>query len=97
MVVGLGYIVGVINYFDVKKYQYWINEDVDVVFIEDWWEGVMEYFGLWWDDWDIWLLEKLGDKVLVCVLGDGDFDVIEDVLGWFVKVCSQECWLIVES
>lgn len=64
MMVGFGYIVGVINYFDVNKYQYWINDEL-LDMVDDWIVGVVEYFGFWWFDWCEWFYECLGEDVLV--------------------------------
>lgn len=87
MVAGSGHIAGVINHPAAGKYQYWTNPDLPDT-VEQWWEGATERPGSWWDEWELWLRAKSGDKVAARVPGEGQLDILEDAPGSFVRVMS---------
>lgn len=87
IVAGSGHIAGVINHPAAGKYQYWTNPKLPET-VEEWWEDAAEHPGSWWDEWELWLRAKSGDKVPARVPGDGGLEVLEDAPGSFVKVRS---------
>lgn len=87
IVAGSGHIAGVINHPDANKYQYWTNPELPDS-VDEWFEGAEEHPGSWWDEWELWLRAKSGDKVPARVPGDGGLEVIEDAPGSFVLVRS---------
>ena len=48
---GSGHIAGVVNPPASGKYQFWTNDDIRDVTLEDWLKGAQEHKGSWWPDW----------------------------------------------
>jgi len=84
---GSGHIAGVVNPPAAKKYQHWINEDGPLE-LQNWLDGADEHPGSWWEDWDRWLSKHSGKQIAARTPGDGEFDVLDDAPGTYVRVKS---------
>ena len=88
VVSGSGHIAGVINPPEMKKYQYWTNDEAAET-LEDWMKGARENPGSWWPDWFAWISQRSGGKVPARVPGEGGLAAIGDAPGDYVKARSE--------
>jgi polyhydroxyalkanoate synthase len=58
---GSGHIAGVINPTNGGKYPHWTNDTLADT-PEEWFEGVEEQSGSWWQDWHKWLKPQSGKR-----------------------------------
>jgi len=84
---GSGHIAGVINPARKPKYQYWLNDKLDVAF-DDWLAGASEHPGTWWLDWIKWIETQAPEKVPAREPGDGKLTPLCDAPGEYVLVKS---------
>jgi polyhydroxyalkanoate synthase len=84
IVAGSGHIAGVINPPEMKKYQYWTN-DQKVPSLDAWWEGATETPGSWWPDWLAWLTPLSGDRVPARKPGEAALKPLGDAPGTYVR------------
>jgi polyhydroxyalkanoate synthase len=83
---GSGHIAGVVNPPASGKYQYWTNDRIKDVKLEDWLKGAQEHKGSWWPDWREWLESIDGEKVPARAVGSDALPPIEDAPGSYVRV-----------
>jgi len=83
---GSGHIAGVVNPPASGKYQYWTNDRIKDVKLEDWLKGAQEHKGSWWPDWREWLESIDGEKVPARAVGNDALPPIEDAPGSYVRV-----------
>ncbi len=84
---GSGHIAGVINPARKPKYQYWLNDNLDVTF-DDWVAGASEHPGTWWLDWIKWIGTQAPEKVKAREPGDRELTPLCDAPGEYVLVKS---------
>ncbi|MDF2234912.1 class I poly(R)-hydroxyalkanoic acid synthase [Albimonas sp. CAU 1670] len=84
VVAGSGHIAGVVNPPEMKKYQHWVDGDMNAEQVEDYLATAEERPGSWWPDWAAWLAKRSGRMVEArqpgAVLG-----TIEPAPGSYVK------------
>ena len=83
---GSGHIAGVVNPPASNKYQYWTNDAVGDIPLDDWIKGATEHKGSWWPDWRVWLGEIDGEEISARPVGSEAFPPIEDAPGSYVRV-----------
>jgi polyhydroxyalkanoate synthase len=83
---GSGHIAGVVNPPSSGKYQYWTNDRIKDVKLEDWLKGAQEHKGSWWPDWRQWLESVDAEKVPARAVGNDAMPPIEDAPGSYVRV-----------
>jgi polyhydroxyalkanoate synthase len=83
---GSGHIAGVVNPPSSGKYQYWTNDRIKDVKLEDWLKGAQEHKGSWWPDWREWLESIDAEKVPARAVGSDAMPPIEDAPGSYVRV-----------
>jgi polyhydroxyalkanoate synthase subunit PhaC len=83
---GSGHIAGVVNPPSSGKYQYWTNDRIKDVKLEDWLKGAKEHKGSWWPDWRQWLESIDAEKVPARAVGSDAMPPIEDAPGSYVRV-----------
>jgi polyhydroxyalkanoate synthase len=85
---GSGHIAGVVNPPSSGKYQYWTNDRIKDVKLEDWLKGAQEHKGSWWPDWREWLEGIDAERVPARAVGSEATPPIEDAPGSYVRVRS---------
>jgi polyhydroxyalkanoate synthase subunit PhaC len=81
-----GHVAGVVNPPALKKYHYWINNDLDDrQHAEEWLEAAQQHEGSWWSDWAHWLEQSAGTKIAARKAGTKDFPVICPAPGTYVR------------
>src|SRR5689334_6737403 len=85
---GSGHIAGVVNPPSGGKYQYWTNDTIKDISLQDWIKGAQEHKGSWWPDWRQWLGEIDGEEVPARTVGSGALPPLEDAPGSYVRVRS---------
>jgi polyhydroxyalkanoate synthase subunit PhaC len=83
---GSGHIAGVVNPPASNKYQYWINDNIRDVSLQDWMKAAQEHKGSWWPDWRQWLAGIDPEEVTPRNVGSEVLPVIEDAPGSYVRV-----------
>ena len=63
VVAGSGHIAGVVNPPAMKKYQHWVEGDMDAEDVAGYLATAEERPGSWWPDWAAWLAKKSGRMV----------------------------------
>ena len=63
VVAGSGHIAGVVNPPEMKKYQHWVEGDMDAEDVAGYLATAEERPGSWWPDWAAWLAKKSGRMV----------------------------------
>lgn len=80
---GSGHIAGVVNHPDARKYQHWLNPNVDGnETADDWLADASEHEGSWWPAWFKWLKKRSGKKIPARALPKKDFG---DAPGAYVR------------
>jgi polyhydroxyalkanoate synthase subunit PhaC len=85
---GSGHIAGVINPPSLGKYQFWTNDKIRDVTLEDWLKGAQEHKGSWWPDWREWLGKIDAEEVPARAVGTEALPPIEDAPGSYVRVSA---------
>jgi polyhydroxyalkanoate synthase subunit PhaC len=85
---GSGHIAGVVNPPSLGKYQYWTNDAVGDMSLNDWIKGAQEHKGSWWPNWREWLSSIDADEVPARAPGSDALPPIEDAPGSYVRVRS---------
>ena len=83
---GSGHIAGVVNPPDAGKYQYWTNDNIKDIKLNDWLKGATEHKGSWWPDWRQWLEDIDAEQVPARAVGSEAMPPIEDAPGSYVRV-----------
>jgi polyhydroxyalkanoate synthase subunit PhaC len=83
---GSGHIAGVVNPPASNKYQYWINDNIRDVSLQDWLKAAQEHKGSWWPDWRKWLASIDAEEVAPRNVGNEALPPIEDAPGSYVRV-----------
>ncbi|MFL6791383.1 MAG: PHA/PHB synthase family protein [Bradyrhizobium sp.] len=83
---GSGHIAGVVNPPAAGKYQFWTNDNIKDVTLEDWLKNAQEHKGSWWPDWREWLENIDAEKVPARPVGSDALPPIEDAPGSYVRV-----------
>ena len=83
---GSGHIAGVINPPAANKYQYWTNDNIKDITVEEWLKGAQEHKGSWWPNWREWLGGIDSEEVPARAVGSEAFPPIEDAPGSYVRV-----------
>jgi polyhydroxyalkanoate synthase len=83
---GSGHIAGVVNPPASKKYQYWTNDNIRDVSLQDWLKAAQEHKGSWWPHWREWLASIDAEEVAPRTVGSGALPPIEDAPGSYVRV-----------
>ena len=83
---GSGHIAGVVNPPASNKYQYWINDNIRDVSLQDWLKAAQEHKGSWWPHWREWLASIDAEEVAPRSVGSGALPPIEDAPGSYVRV-----------
>src|ERR1700761_1643133 len=83
---GSGHIAGVVNPPASNKYQFWTNDNIRDVSLEDWMKGAQEHKGSWWPDWRAWLGAIDAEEVPARNVGTEAMPPIEDAPGSYVRV-----------
>ncbi len=81
---GSGHIAGIINPPSTKKYNY-RTTDSPPVDLEEWIQNAEVSEGSWWPEWENWISDKCGEKVVARIPGDGKLDIIEEAPGTYVR------------
>jgi polyhydroxyalkanoate synthase len=83
---GSGHIAGIVNPPAANKYGFWINDAAEMpATADEFLEGATQHPGSWWTDWNAWVSELNGGKMVPARKpGDGG-KVIEDAPGSFAK------------
>ncbi|WP_407174134.1 PHA/PHB synthase family protein [Bradyrhizobium sp. STM 3562] len=85
---GSGHIAGVVNPPAANKYQYWTNDEIRDISLEDWLNAAQEHKGSWWPDWREWLASIDAEEVPARAIGSDALPPIEDAPGSYVRVRS---------
>ena len=83
---GSGHIAGVVNPPASGKYQYWTNDAIGDIALDDWIKGATEHKGSWWPDWRQWLGAIDPEEVPARSVGSKAVPAIEDAPGSYVRV-----------
>ncbi len=83
---GSGHIAGVVNPPGSGKYQYWTNDAIGDIPLDDWIKGATEHKGSWWPDWRQWLGSIDPEEIPARSVGSEALPVIEDAPGSYVRV-----------
>ena len=83
---GSGHIAGVVNPPAAKKYQYWTNDNIRDISLQDWLKAAQEHKGSWWPDWREWLASIDAEEVPPRSVGSEALPPIEDAPGSYVRV-----------
>ena len=83
---GSGHIAGVVNPPASGKYQYWTNDAIGDIALDDWIKGATEHKGSWWPDWRQWLGAIDPEEVPARSVGSEAVPAIEDAPGSYVRV-----------
>ncbi|MDB5521196.1 MAG: class poly(R)-hydroxyalkanoic acid synthase, partial [Tardiphaga sp.] len=74
---GSGHIAGVVNPPAANKYQYWTNDAIGDIPLDEWLKGAQEHKGSWWPDWRQWLATIDAEQVAARSVGSEAFPPIE--------------------
>ncbi len=85
---GSGHIAGVVNPPAANKYQYWTNDDIRDISLQDWLKAAQEHKGSWWPHWREWLASIDPEEVPARSVGSTALPPIEDAPGSYVRVRS---------
>ncbi|WP_024509744.1 class I poly(R)-hydroxyalkanoic acid synthase [Bradyrhizobium sp. ARR65] len=85
---GSGHIAGVVNPPAASKYQYWTNDEIRDISLQDWLNAAQEHKGSWWPDWREWLASIDAEEVPARSVGSDALPPIEDAPGSYVRVRS---------
>jgi polyhydroxyalkanoate synthase len=83
---GSGHIAGVVNPPASNKYQFWTNDNIKDITLNDWLKGAQEHKGSWWPDWRQWLENIDAEQVPARAVGTEALPAIEDAPGSYVRV-----------
>jgi polyhydroxyalkanoate synthase subunit PhaC len=83
---GSGHIAGVVNPPAANKYQYWTNDNIRDISLQDWLKAAQEHKGSWWPDWREWLASIDAEEVAPRSVGSESLPPIEDAPGSYVRV-----------
>jgi polyhydroxyalkanoate synthase subunit PhaC len=83
---GSGHIAGVVNPPASNKYQYWTNDNIRDVSLQDWLKAAQEHKGSWWPNWREWLASIDPEEVAPRRVGSDALPPIEDAPGSYVRV-----------
>jgi polyhydroxyalkanoate synthase subunit PhaC len=83
---GSGHIAGVVNPPAANKYQYWTNDNIRDVSLQDWLKAAQEHKGSWWLHWREWLDSLDAEEVAPRSVGSEALPPIEDAPGSYVRV-----------
>ena len=83
---GSGHIAGVVNPPASNKYQFWTNDNIKDITLNDWLKGAQEHKGSWWPDWRAWLTSIDAEEVPARAVGTEALPAIEDAPGSYVRV-----------
>jgi polyhydroxyalkanoate synthase subunit PhaC len=83
---GSGHIAGVVNPPSSGKYQFWTNNTICDVTLDDWLKAAQEHKGSWWPDWREWLGGIDAEQVPARAVGTDALPAIEDAPGSYVRV-----------
>jgi polyhydroxyalkanoate synthase subunit PhaC len=83
---GSGHIAGVVNPPAANKYQYWTNDNIRDVSLQDWLKAAQEHKGSWWLHWREWLGSIDAEEVAPRSVGSEALPPIEDAPGSYVRV-----------
>ncbi|MGJ5179701.1 PHA/PHB synthase family protein [Bradyrhizobium oligotrophicum] len=83
---GSGHIAGVVNPPSSGKYQYWTNDQIHDISLQDWIKGAQEHKGSWWPDWREWLGQLDPEEVPARSVGSEAYPPLEDAPGSYVRV-----------
>jgi polyhydroxyalkanoate synthase len=83
---GSGHIAGVVNPPSAGKYQFWTNDAIGDVRLEDWIKNAQEHKGSWWPNWREWLGGIDAEQVPARPVGTDGLPPIEDAPGSYVRV-----------
>ncbi|HLG80122.1 MAG TPA: class I poly(R)-hydroxyalkanoic acid synthase [Bradyrhizobium sp.] len=83
---GSGHIAGVVNPPASNKYQYWTNDNIRDVSLQDWLKAAQEHKGSWWPHWREWLASVDAEEVAARSVGTDAQPPIEDAPGSYVRV-----------
>ena len=83
---GSGHIAGVVNPPASGKYQYWTNDTIKDISLQDWIKGAQEHKGSWWPDWRQWLGSLDPEEVPARSVGSDALPALEDAPGSYVRV-----------
>jgi polyhydroxyalkanoate synthase len=83
---GSGHIAGVVNPPASNKYQYWINDNIRDISLQDWLKAAQEHKGSWWPHWREWLASIDAEEVGPRGVGSEALPPIEDAPGSYVRV-----------
>ncbi len=83
---GSGHIAGVVNPPAANKYQYWTNDNIRDISLQDWLKAAQEHKGSWWPDWREWLASIDAEEVAPRSVGSEAQPPIEDAPGSYVRV-----------
>src|ERR1700758_4068224 len=83
---GSGHIAGVVHPPAANKYQYWTNDNIRDISLQDWLKAAREHKGSWWPDWREWLASIDAEEVAPRSVGSGALPPIEDAPGSYVRV-----------
>ena len=78
-----GHIAGIVNPPSKKKYGHYTNPELGLT-AGDWYDTADKHDGSWWPQWDTWLSQKSGKKVLAREPGDVDHPVLGPAPGQYV-------------
>lgn len=82
---GSGHVAGIFNAPKDKKYSYWVGPSIcDKP--EEWLDLAQEKDGSWWVEWEAWIQERSGAKVLARDLNHPKHKAIEPAPGSYVKI-----------
>ena len=85
---GSGHIAGVVNPPAANKYQYWTNDHIHDISLQDWLKAAQEHKGSWWPHWREWLASIDAEEVPARSVGSEALPPIEDAPGSYVRVRS---------
>src|SRR3974390_106841 len=83
---GSGHIAGVVNPPSTNKYQYWINDNISDISLQDWLKAAQEHKGSWWPDWRGWLASIDAEEVAARNIGSEALPPVEGAAGRYVRV-----------
>ncbi len=85
---GSGHIAGVVNPPTANKYQFWTNDNIRDVSLQDWLKAAQEHKGSWWPHWREWLSSIDAEEVPARSIGSEALPPIEEAPGSYVRVRS---------
>ncbi len=80
-----GHVAGVVNPASKGKYAHWVSAEMP----DDaagWLAGATQQAGSWWNDWNVWLEERSGNKVKAKKIGNKKrYPVLDSAPGSYVR------------